>query len=260
MSDDHDWFAPKRYGYGAGPSDHLAGLGASRSAISLDRARDLPHRYSWIGYASIVAMRRRCSSSSARARPGAAGAGGGGRRTDDRDVDCSRGSQCGDDGAGSARSARRHTARRRKERARRADHSRLGPNRPGRQQPDRLDRRPLRLLAEALASKGVSSVRIDKRGMFGSKAAVADANKVTIARLCDRHPQMGAAIRERRPARNASGCSGTAKARWSRWRPPKSPTEFAASSSSPAPGRKLGDVIREQLRANPANAPVLDRP
>ena len=39
---------------------------------------------------------------------------------------------------------------------------------------------PYRLLAEALAAKGVSSVRIDKRGMFGSKAAVADRNKVTI--------------------------------------------------------------------------------
>ena len=38
----------------------------------------------------------------------------------------------------------------------------------------------LRLLAEALAADGVSSVRVDKRGMFGSKAAVADPNKVTI--------------------------------------------------------------------------------
>src|SRR6476660_9152363 len=37
-----------------------------------------------------------------------------------------------------------------------------------------------RLLAEALASKGISSVRIDKRGMFGSKAAVPDANAVTV--------------------------------------------------------------------------------
>src|SRR4051794_30545241 len=40
---------------------------------------------------------------------------------------------------------------------------------------------PYRLLAEGLAKQGVSSVRIDKRGMFGSKAAIPDANKVTIA-------------------------------------------------------------------------------
>ncbi len=36
------------------------------------------------------------------------------------------------------------------------------------------------LLAEALAKEGIASVRIDKRGMFGSAAAIADANAVTI--------------------------------------------------------------------------------
>ena len=38
-----------------------------------------------------------------------------------------------------------------------------------------------RLLAESLAKRGISSVRIDKRGMFGSKAAIANGNDVTIA-------------------------------------------------------------------------------
>lgn len=37
-----------------------------------------------------------------------------------------------------------------------------------------------RLLAHELAAKGVSSVRIDKRGMFASAAAVPDANAVTM--------------------------------------------------------------------------------
>src|SRR5438128_8894278 len=40
---------------------------------------------------------------------------------------------------------------------------------------------PYRMLAEGLAKQGVSSLRTDKRGMFGSKAAIPDANKVTIA-------------------------------------------------------------------------------
>ena len=31
---------------------------------------------------------------------------------------------------------------------------------------------PYRLLAEALAAQGVSTLRADKRGMFGSKAAI----------------------------------------------------------------------------------------
>ncbi|UMM09068.1 alpha/beta fold hydrolase [Gluconobacter frateurii] len=38
----------------------------------------------------------------------------------------------------------------------------------------------LRLLAEGLAEHGISSVRIDKRGMFGSARAIPDANNVTI--------------------------------------------------------------------------------
>ncbi len=40
---------------------------------------------------------------------------------------------------------------------------------------------PYRLLAEALAAQGIATARIDKRGMFGSKAAISDANAVTIA-------------------------------------------------------------------------------
>jgi uncharacterized protein len=36
------------------------------------------------------------------------------------------------------------------------------------------------LLAEGLAERGIGSVRIDKRRMFASSAAVADANAVTI--------------------------------------------------------------------------------
>src|SRR5215467_2704145 len=40
-----------------------------------------------------------------------------------------------------------------------------------------------RLLAEALAAKGVSTIRIDKRGMFGSSAAAADADSVRMADL-----------------------------------------------------------------------------
>ena len=38
-----------------------------------------------------------------------------------------------------------------------------------------------RQLADQLAAKGIATLRIDKRGMFGSKAAIPDANVVTIA-------------------------------------------------------------------------------
>jgi uncharacterized protein len=44
---------------------------------------------------------------------------------------------------------------------------------------------PYKLLAEGLARKGVTTVRVDKRGMFGSSGAAADANAVTISDYSD---------------------------------------------------------------------------
>lgn len=42
-----------------------------------------------------------------------------------------------------------------------------------------------KLLAEALAANGVASLRIDKRGMFGSVTAIPNPNAVTIADYAD---------------------------------------------------------------------------
>jgi uncharacterized protein len=72
-----------------------------------------------------------------------------------------------------------------------------------------------RLLAEALSAKGVSTIRVDKRGMFGSSAAAADADNV---RMSDYAADVRAWRRRRRsaPRRPAPGLSATAKARSSR--------------------------------------------
>ena len=85
-----------------------------------------------------------------------------------------------------------------------------------------------RLLAEALAARGVSSVRIDKRGMFGSKAAVRDPNAVTIGDYVERRPELGRDAAQAHRAMLASGCSATARARSSRLPPPRSRRGFAA--------------------------------
>jgi len=116
---------------------------------------------------------------------------------------------------------------------------------------------PYRLLAEALAEKGVSSVRIDKRGMFGSKAAVADANAVTIADYAsDMHAWA-------RVVRKQAGVSCI----WLLGHSEGGLVALAAAQSSAdicgivlvsAPGRRMSDILREQLRANPANAPVMN--
>lgn len=116
---------------------------------------------------------------------------------------------------------------------------------------------PYRLLADALAAKGVSSVRIDKRGLFGSKAAVPDANKVTIADYAsDTHSWIGA-------IRKLTGAPclwvlGHSEGSLVALAAAQQPEGICGVISVSGAGRKLGDVIREQLRSNPANAPLLD--
>lgn len=121
---------------------------------------------------------------------------------------------------------------------------------------------PYALLAEALARRGIPSVRIDKRGMFGSGDAIPDANEVTIAAYGDDVLAWTRAIRERLPT---SG-GGT------RCVLPLGHSEgglvaLAAIARLPdpcglilvsTPGRPLGTVLRDQLHANPANAPILN--
>lgn len=116
---------------------------------------------------------------------------------------------------------------------------------------------PYRMLAEGLAAKGVSSLRVDKRGMFGSKSAVTDANKVTIADYAaDAHSWI-AAIR----ARTGSKCVwllGHSEGALVALVAAQQPQGICGVILVSGAGRKLSEVIREQLRSNPANAPVLD--
>ena len=114
-----------------------------------------------------------------------------------------------------------------------------------------------RLLAEALGARGVSTIRIDKRGMFGSKAAIPDANAVTIADYSTDVRNWVAVARKHTGTRCAwllghseGGLVALAAA--------QDRKDICGVILVAAPGRKLGDILRDQLRANPANAPVLD--
>jgi hypothetical protein len=111
------------------------------------------------------------------------------------------------------------------------------------------------LLAEALARAGVSSVRVDKRGMFGSQGA-GDPNAVSVEVYAADYRAWIDAIR----ARTGHACvfllghsegalmvSAAAVGR----------SDVCGLVLVSGMGRRMGDVLRAQLRDNPANAPVL---
>ena len=117
---------------------------------------------------------------------------------------------------------------------------------------------PYRLLADALAGKGVSSVRIDKRGLFGSKGAIPDPNKVTIADYATDVHAWVSAIR-RRTGASCVWVLGHSEGSLIALAAAQQPQGICGVISVSGAGRNLADVIREQLRSNPANAPLLDQ-
>jgi alpha-beta hydrolase superfamily lysophospholipase len=115
---------------------------------------------------------------------------------------------------------------------------------------------PYRMLAEGLAKRGISSVRIDKRGLFGSKAAIPDANHVTIADYAtDAHAWV-------KSARAATGAPcvwilGHSEGALVALTAGQKTAGICGVITVSGPGRKLGTVMRDQLQGNPANAPIL---
>ena len=115
---------------------------------------------------------------------------------------------------------------------------------------------PYRLLADGLAKRGISSVRIDKRGLFGSKSATDDPNKVTVADYAaDAHAWVAS-------IRSATGAKcvwllGHSEGALIALAAGQRPGGICGIITLSGAGRKLGAVMREQLEANPANAIIL---
>ena len=116
---------------------------------------------------------------------------------------------------------------------------------------------PYRLLAEGLAAKHVSTLRADKRGLFGSKSAVADPNAVTLADYAADAHQWARVLREKTGAK-CVWLLGHSEGVLIALVAAQEPKDICGVVLVSGPGRKLGDILREQLRANPGNAPILD--
>lgn len=121
-----------------------------------------------------------------------------------------------------------------------------------------LDTDTYKLLAQGLAARGIASVRIDKRGMFSSHAAIPNANNVTIADYASDVHTWAKVIRDKTGAKcvwvlghSEGGLVAMVAAK-------DNPPDICGLVLVAAPGRKFGELIKDQLRSNPANAPFLD--
>lgn len=115
-----------------------------------------------------------------------------------------------------------------------------------------------RLLADGLKAEGVASLRIDKRGMFASKAAAPDANAVTVDEYVKDVGAWIDAVRQQTTlgkvflfGHSEGGLIALAAA--SRFC-----ERIAGLILAATPGRSLGDVILEQLQASGADDVSID--
>lgn len=115
---------------------------------------------------------------------------------------------------------------------------------------------PYRLLAEGLASKGFATLRIDKRGMFASASAVDNPNAVTIADYVDDVRAWVKVLRReiQTPCiwiigHSEGGLVALASAQGE---------DVCGVILVATPGRPMGEVLRGQFKANPANAFLLE--
>lgn len=112
-----------------------------------------------------------------------------------------------------------------------------------------------KLLGESMAERGITSLRIDKRGFYGSATAISDPNAVTIAEYADDARRWVEYVSGLAPCVWIAGHSEgglvalvAAKAR------PKGLCGLILMATA---GRPTGQLLIEQLEANPANAVLM---
>ena len=115
-----------------------------------------------------------------------------------------------------------------------------------------------KLLAEGLIEERIASVRVDKRGMFGSEAA-GDRNITSPQAYVDDIHAWIDAIKTARESDECVFLLGHSEGALMVSLAAAGRKDVCGVILVAGMGRKMGDVIREQLTSNPANAPVLDQ-
>ena len=115
---------------------------------------------------------------------------------------------------------------------------------------------PYRQLADALAKEGISSVRIDKRGMFGSRRAVTGGNRATMADYARDTHNWVSSIRRQTSAK-CVWLLGHSEGGLVALTAAQKPNGICGVIAAATVGRRIGTVLRGQLAANPANKPFL---
>jgi len=103
-----------------------------------------------------------------------------------------------------------------------------------------------RQLAEQLSVRGIATLRIDKRGMFGSKKAIADPNKVSLADYAADVHGWAALLRAR--GKPCAWIAGHSEGGLVALVAAQEPADICGLILLAAPGRPLGAVLREQLK------------
>jgi pimeloyl-ACP methyl ester carboxylesterase len=115
-----------------------------------------------------------------------------------------------------------------------------------------------RLLAEALAEQGVTTVRVDKRGQFASGGAAVDGNKVFIADLAADANAWAADLK----ARTGAPCVwliGHSEGALVAEVAAQSGKDLCGLVLVSGAGERMSDTIRRQLKAGMPPGPMLDQ-
>ena len=112
-------------------------------------------------------------------------------------------------------------------------------------------------IADALATYGISTVRVDKRGMFSSKAA-GDPNAVTVNSYAQDYRDWVEIIRTE-TNQSCVYLLGHSEGALMVSAAAVDNENVCGLILVSGAGRPLGDILREQLKANPANKPILEQ-